>query len=195
MPAGLWAVASGLRGPGEAAAWARGAAAAAAWTFRRPRGGDREALAALRLLRRRAPWLAVHGRWDLALLAGAEAWIRSAGSLEPPADRELLRGASVHDEAEAAAALEAGALFLIYGPVFPTPSKAGILEARGVQALAALTASSPVPVIAIGGFTGEEELRQARAAGAHGVAVLRAAREPERLGRLARAWEEAQPSS
>ena len=67
-------------------------------------------------------------------------------------------------------AVAEGADYLLLGTIFPTPSKpgrpgAGAALVREVSALV-----SPLPVLAIGGIdTGRA--REARAAGAHGVAV------------------------
>lgn len=193
VPAGIWAVASGLRDAGDARDWARGAGAAAAWTFRRPAAGDRVALAALRALAAAgAPWLAVHGRGDLALLAGAQAVIAGRGSLPAEVLRRLCPGLalgrSTHDLEEVAAAAAAGLDFVLFGPVWETPAKQGILAPRGLAALAEACGLG-LPVVAIGGIDRRERAVACREAGARGAAVLRAAREPTLLAELARAWE------
>lgn len=82
-----------------------------------------------------------------------------------------LIGASVHSIEEAKSAVEEGADYLVFSPVFATRSKPGA-EPAGLQALSAVvSAAAPVPVIALGGI----ETANARAcirAGAHGIAVL-----------------------
>ena len=192
-PGGVWAVASGLAGPVQAGDWAEGAAAASAWTFRLPAGDEREAVAALRLLRQRGPFLAVHARSDWAAAAGAQAVIAGARSLPLEALAEqaerhgLALGSSTHAPAEVAAAAAAGAAFAIFGPVWETPAKRGVLAPRGLDGLRAACALG-LPVIAIGGVEEPAQAAACREAGAHGVAVLRAAREPERLAALAAAW-------
>ena len=190
VPGGIWAVASDLADADAARRWARGAAAATCWTYRRPPAPDAEALRALRVLAAAGKPLQVHARLDLAFLddtAGVIAGVRSL----PPAElrrllpEERLLGMSVHDEAEAAAAADAGADYLIFGPVWATPEKEGVLAPRGLDGLAALVAAQPLPVVAIGGIEEEEQIHAAREAGAVAAAVLRAAREPERLQALA----------
>lgn len=85
----------------------------------------------------------------------------------------LLIGRSVHDGSEALAARDEGCDYLIYGPVFATPSKAGLVPTRGLAGLAALTSSLDLPVIAVGGIEAKD-LAPIRAAGATGIAAIRA---------------------
>jgi len=193
VPGGIWAVASGLGAASEARSWARAARAAAAWTFRRPAGGDREALAALRALAAEAPWLAVHGRGDLARLAGARAVIAGLGSLPAWELRRLFAGLAIgrstHAPEEVDRAARTGLDFVLFGPVWETPAKRGILAPRGLEGLAAACAAG-VPVVAIGGVDRPERVAACRRAGARGAAVLRAARDPVLLGELVAAWDE-----
>ena len=190
-PRGLWGVADGLPTAAAAERWARGAAACAAWTLRRPACGDRVAAGILRGWAREGRYLAVHGRGDLARAGGAQAAI--AGHRGLPLE-ELLRvhvglqvGASVHSAAEVAEAARAGASFVLYGPVWDTPSKRGLFEPRGLDALAAVCAGA-LPVVAIGGVESPEQVAACAAAGAHAVAVLRAAMDPPRCAELAAAY-------
>ena len=193
MPCGVWAVASELASCADAERWARSAGAAAAWTFRLPRRGDRAAVAMLRRLRRHAPWLAVHGRLDWAVAAGADAVIGGARSLPWPDlaalshERGIRFGCSVHDAEELRAARDAGADFVFFGPVWDTPAKRGVLAPRGLAVLSE-ACRAPLPVVAIGGIREADQVRDCRAAGAGGVAVLRAAREARRLLALQQAW-------
>jgi len=57
------------------------------------------------------------------------------------------------------------------GPVFGTTSKAQPAPVLGLDALAQIVASSPVPVIAIGGIR-PEDVEAVLQSGAHGIAVL-----------------------
>jgi thiamine-phosphate diphosphorylase len=200
VPRGVWAIADQLSAD-AADAWMDGAQAADAWTWRRPLGDDGDAWRMGRTLRARAPWLAVHARADLAQLIGADAVLAGARSLpievlarrwgrQAEADALGRLGASVHDEAERTAALQAGADFLFFGPVWETPSKRGILPPAGIDALRRFVEEVAQPVLAIGGVETPEQVAAAHAAGAHGVAVLRAAREPARLRTLVDAWRE-----
>lgn len=200
-PSGVWAVASELAGS-ELRDWMDGVGGAAAWTFRRPPAGDAQALVDLVSMREAAPFLAVHGRRDLAQLSGADAVIAGAQSIAWPdlATRcrqlspHLMRGASVHSEQEWQTASQALApAFVIHGPLFETPSKRGILEPQGERGLRQVVALG-LPVIAIGGIECPEQVQCARRAGAHGVAVLRAAQDAVRFAELCAAWAEFDPS-
>jgi thiamine-phosphate pyrophosphorylase len=122
--------------------------------------------------------LIVNDRVDVALAAGADAVQRTGTSLSIAdirgvADKRLLVGASVHSRAEAVAAAESGADWVVFGPVYDTPSKRRYGPPQGLTALAAATEAVGVPVIAIGGIT-PERVAEVRAAGAHGVAVIAA---------------------
>lgn len=82
-------------------------------------------------------------------------------------------GRSVHAVGEAAAAADDGYDFVVFGPVRPTPSKAGLVEPQGFDGLRAAAAAARVPVVAIGGLT-PDDLPAVLAAGAAGVAAIRA---------------------
>lgn len=80
-------------------------------------------------------------------------------------------GRSVHDLAQAEAALAEGADYLVVGPVFATASHPG-REPLGVAAFARIARLGP-PALAIGGVTRARAI-ELRAAGAYGVAAIRA---------------------
>lgn len=67
----------------------------------------------------------------------------------------------------------AGAAWLLASPVLPTPSKPGA-RPLGWEGLRTAAAVCPMPVLALGGL-GPDDLAQAQACGAHGVACVRAA--------------------
>lgn len=119
--------------------------------------------------------LFVNDRLDIALAARAAGVQLRADSLPVSAARGLSPdwwiGRSVHDLAEAEAAIAAGADYLLVGPVFPTASHPG-RPAIGPAALRAISALGR-PVVAIGGIT-PETAGGVRAAGAYGVAAIRA---------------------
>jgi thiamine-phosphate pyrophosphorylase len=191
IPRGLWAVASDIESPQQAKDWQQQAAAAAAFSVRRwP--DDPNGLAIQRQLKADGHWLASHGRADLATLAGAQAVIAGVRSLPVAAYRQaftqLLVGASTHSMDEAQLAVDAGAHFLIFGPVWDTPEKRGILEPRGLQQFVEVAALG-VPVIAIGGIEEPPQIRQLQEAGAYGAAVLRVARDADKLQKLVDAWQ------
>ncbi len=93
----------------------------------------------------------------------------------------LGRSASTFDEAVAA-----DADYLGVGPIWPTPSKDDAGDPVGLDELARICRAISVPVIAIGGVD-VTNAPACIAAGAAGVAVIRAATDP----RLARAVDDA----
>ncbi len=84
----------------------------------------------------------------------------------------FLVGASTHSLDSARAAADSGADYIIFGPVFSTPSKAGYGAPQGIGRLGAVCRAVPIPVLAIGGITPENALA-CRAAGARGIAGIR----------------------
>lgn len=100
----------------------------------------------------------VNDRADVALAAGAAGVHLGDEDLPVTAAREVLRvgaiiGYSTHsvDDVEAAARLPAD--YLGFGPVFDSPTKAGVRAPRGIELLAAACRASTLPVVAIGGIT------------------------------------------
>ena len=81
---------------------------------------------------------------------------------------------------------------VFFGPILETPSKAGIVEPHGFGELAKACVLG-VPVIAIGGFQTPKDVAKCAELGAHGVAVLRAARKSSLLAELSQAFAEARP--
>jgi thiamine-phosphate pyrophosphorylase len=105
---------------------------------------------------------------------GVHLGFRSAGVREARAmlGSDAFVGRSTHDEAELSQALADGADYVTFGPVWDTASKRGILEARGLAALAAaVRRAAPTPVVALGGVDADRAA-QVRAAGAAGVACI-----------------------
>jgi len=148
----------------------------------------REHLDLARLLAKAAPErLFVNDRLDVALAAGAAGVQLSPGGLTPRDARRLSVqwwiGASVHTLDEAAAARDGGADYLLVGPVFATPTHPQA-PPLGVGRLARFVALG-LPVIGIGGVTGAN-MRDLIAAGAHGVAAIRALWDAPDPGRAAR---------
>ena len=84
-------------------------------------------------------------------------------------DRTL--ASSVHGVSEAEAASRDGTDLLVVGTIWPTASHPG-RPGAGTARIAEVCARVRVPVVAIGGVT-PERAREARVAGAAGVAVLR----------------------
>lgn len=136
--------------------------------------------------------LLVNDRSDIALAAGADGVHLTTHSL--PADvvrgsfgDEFLIGVSTHSLTEATIARNNGADFVVFGPVFETPSKSKgeYGEPVGVSNLAPVAAQlSPFPVLALGGLK-MINVAACIQAGAAGVAAIRMFSDPEQLGEIA----------
>jgi len=122
--------------------------------------------------------LLINDRADVAVAVGA-AGVHLTSADPPVAEMrawlgpEAVIGVSTHTPAEAAAAGRAGADFVTFGPVYDTPSKRGMGAPVGTAALAEAVRAAGVPVFALGGVD-LGALAEVRAAGGHGVAVIRA---------------------
>jgi len=116
--------------------------------------------------------LFVNDRIDVGLAVGADGVHLGRTSVPVAVARTLvgpggLIGVSTHAAAELRTLL--GADFAFFGAVYATPGKTAV----GPAALAAAVGAAEVPVLAIGGITARE-VPAVRAAGAAGVAVIRA---------------------
>jgi thiamine-phosphate pyrophosphorylase len=120
----------------------------------------------------------INDRLDVALALDT-AGVHLAGHSLPTAQaRRLLGphkliGVSTHSLEEAQHAAAEGADFVVFGPVFTTPSKLAYGPPQGLQQLAAVVRQVPIPVLAIGGID-QTNLPQVVEAGAYGVAIIRA---------------------
>ena len=119
-------------------------------------------------------WVGVHDRPHLARLTGASGVHLGFRSLAPRDAREVVGGdlaigLSTHADDDPAP-IE-GVDHVFFGPVRPTPSKEGILDAVGLEALHRRCEQSPVGVWAIGGLR-PIDVRACLDAGARGLAVL-----------------------
>src|SRR5882672_4271169 len=110
----------------------------------------------LPLTRRHGACLTLHGDATLAKAGGVDGVHLSAGS-DPRAARALmgpdkLIGVSIHTVTDAEA-LDPGAVdYAIAGPAYETSSKPGYGPEIGRLGLAAITAATRVPILAIGGI-------------------------------------------
>lgn len=88
-----------------------------------------------------------------------------AGEVPPP-----IIGKSTHSFAQAVAATEEGADYIGFGPLFPTPTKAG-RPAIGLEEIRRVEAVVRIPVFCIGGIK-RENLDTVLAAGARRVVIV-----------------------
>jgi len=135
------------------------------------------ALVLVRLCRRYGARLLINDRIDVALAVGADGVHLPVNSFAIADARYLLGdrliAASTHHPHEAYAAAQAGADFLVFGPVFDTPTKRTFGAPRGLAQLAEVTIGVEIPVLAIGGVTADTAAT-VRDCGAAGIAVVAA---------------------
>jgi len=118
----------------------------------------------------------VNDRVDVALATGAggvhvgqeDLPVRTCRKIMPSGS---IIGLSTHSMEEALGALDAGADYIGFGPVFETGTKVGALPPRGPDALARIVDRIPLPVVAIGGISAHN-IREVRNAGAVAGAVI-----------------------
>lgn len=190
-PAGAWA------------AWIAGLAADGVPALQlREKDLDDRALFDLALATRRVlppPFrLLINGRPDVAVAAGADGVHLPSDGLPTAAvagrfGALLTVGRSTHAVAEVVAARDAGAVYVTFGPVWPTPGKERYGAAKGIDGVDGLAAACALglPVIALGGVTAPERVAEAAAAGAAGVAGIRAFQDPGRRRELVAAARQA----
>jgi thiamine-phosphate pyrophosphorylase len=124
----------------------------------------------------RAVPLILNDHVDLVLALNLDGVHLRANSLPVSAVRQLigpdrLIGISTHSVEEVQRANHDGADYIIFGPIFDTPSKRSFGSPLGLDVLADVCRDSMVPIFAIGGIT-SERVCDVRRAGAHGVAVI-----------------------
>ena len=135
--------------------------------------------------------LLVNDRADAAAAAGADGVHLTTQSIDAATIRrtfgeDFLIGVSTHSLAEAEVAKEVGADFVVFGPVFATPSKenyglpTGLAKLEGVaKELAAF------PVLALGGVD-VTNARECLRAGASGIAGISLFQESNRISEVVR---------
>jgi thiamine-phosphate pyrophosphorylase len=124
----------------------------------------------------------VNDRLDVALAAQAHGVHLGEQSLPLPdakrfarerkAPTEFLFGISAHSLESVQKAEADGADYVIFGPIFSTPSKQAYGRPLGLAQLAAATRAVSLPVLAIGGIT-KENTGECIQAGAAGIAAIR----------------------
>jgi thiamine-phosphate pyrophosphorylase len=122
----------------------------------------------------------VNDRADIAASAGAHGVHLTTQSLEAAVVRQafgdnFLIGSSTHSLEEARRAREGGADFIVFGPVFESPSKKKYGPPLGLQALSEAAGEvTPFPVLALGGVTiaNAAECLRAGASGIAGISLF-----------------------
>jgi thiamine-phosphate pyrophosphorylase len=119
----------------------------------------------------------VNSRSDVALAVGAAGVHLPENDIPVAAVRSLLTslliGRSAHSLEVAQDAERDGADYVVFGPVFPTPSHDFSTQAgQGLPALARVAAELSIPVVAIGGIDQARRIA-CEEAGAAGFAAIR----------------------
>jgi len=133
---------------------------------------------AVAITRGSATRLLVNDRFDVARAAGADGVHLTTRSLPAKVVRSIcgddfLIGVSTHSLETALNARAEGADFVVFGPVFETPSKRIYGEPQGLDTLREVTSAlAGFPVIAIGGIN-RENADECFRAGASGIAAIR----------------------
>ena len=144
------------------------------------------ATSAVRITRGSETKLLINDRADIAAATGADSVHLTTSSLPVRVVRqafgdEMFIGVSTHSLAEAKAARDGRADFVVYGPVFETGSKSEYGEPVGVDNLSEVcSALAPFPVLALGGIT-VEKVAECMQAGASGIAGISMFQEPREL--------------
>jgi len=131
-----------------------------------------------RLCERYNAALLINDRIDVALAVDAAGVELTGVSLPADVARRLLGpekllGASTHSLEEARRAQAQGADFILFGPVYFTPSKAAFGAPQGLGALKKILENTSLPVYAIGGIKAEH-IAELRGLGVRGVALISA---------------------
>jgi thiamine-phosphate pyrophosphorylase len=132
----------------------------------------------------------VNDRVDVACAVAASGVHLGEHSLPPEQTKRLVSqcrprenfivGVSAHSLEGAIQAEQAGADYVIFGPVYSTPSKASFGQPQGVQRLQEVCKRLTIPVLAIGGIT-LQNVGDCLTAGAAGVAAIRLFQDAEDL--------------
>ncbi len=120
--------------------------------------------------------LLVNDRADIALSVGSRAIHLGRNDLDVATSRRILGpeaviGGTANSLEEARRVWAMDVDYLGVGPVYGTTSKANPAQTMGLDNLAAIAATCPKPVIAIGSITAAR-IPEVMATGVHGVAVL-----------------------
>ncbi len=136
----------------------------------------------------------INSRADVAVAAGAQGVHLPARGIPPAAIRRrfgdrVTIGVSTHSIEEIRRAAAEGADYATFSPIYVTPSKAAFGPPQGLAALEQATRFG-LPIIALGGIR-PEVVGEVLAAGASGVAAIRAFHHRSSLDELVAAYGQA----
>ncbi len=122
--------------------------------------------------------LLVNGRADIAAISGVAGLHLPSTGVPVVGARRLFAAPKViavscHSVYEAKTAQDQGADAVTLGPVFDTPSKRSYGSPLGLAVLEAACRSLTIPVLGLGGITGNRLARSVLDAGASGIAAIR----------------------
>lgn len=123
----------------------------------------------------------------LALAADGVHLGQSDSGAERALERGLLLGTSAASVEEATGGESLGASYIGAGPIWATPSKPDAEPPIGLEGLAEIAKAVSIPVVAIGGIDATNAA-DCLAAGATGVAVVRAAADTKEIYEALAAW-------
>ena len=117
----------------------------------------------------------VNERLDIALAASLDGVHLPERACSPdklrPLAPKMILGCSVHSQESLRRAEESGADYLLFSPIFDTPSKRQYGAPQGLKKLGMMCKMTSLPVFALGGIT-PENAGYCMAEGAYGIAGL-----------------------
>ncbi|OIP47645.1 MAG: thiamine phosphate synthase [Deltaproteobacteria bacterium CG_4_10_14_3_um_filter_60_8] len=135
----------------------------------------------------------VNNRVDIAIMSGADGVHLGNSDVPAPAARSmapgLIIGVSANTLDQAASARERGASYFNIGPLFPTETKAGLVNFLGPAAIAEFASQSDLPFTVMGGIK-LQHVPALTALGARRIAVVTAITRAVDMAAETRLWHE-----